>query len=897
MSHYRAPQTPGIDLDCDYFTPEEILVVQNIASLGDPEEDKILFWNERINAYDYLGIGSNLEINSGLLNVVGLNGDVIGPSDSINDDIVLFDGTTGKLIKDSGIGISSLVPYNNANSNVELGEYSIGVDSVRFDTSPSDISYQPGRLYWDDINKTIAIQTGIGDNTLQINQEIIVRVGNESGSDFIQPQIVRISGENGTLALPLTSLAIASSINSSDILGVLTTDLTSGVGNIGFATVLGQVNNVDTSGFNLNDTLYLSATIPGGLTNIKPVSPNFVRPIGKVSRVHSTEGVILVNTSISSSMDANQIFEDMINPNGFPEGQKANVNIAYDYNTRTVTVSGTFFYYNKGIKYIKTSVSEQVTHDDINGAYFIYYDGDTLTLSTTPFDFLRHVHVAYVIYNNTGATTFWNGKEGIIFDERHGMIMDGQTHLELHQTIGSYVKGGAGFSLNGTYSVATGSGGLIANSFGIDSGTIADEDLETLITTLNDAAGVGNIYPIFYRIGASNEWRWYKNNLPYLFSSTNILWNQFTGGAWQLTQSTTNGRYINYYVCATNSLNPDYRFVFIPSQTEHTSLANAQGENILSLDLTGLPFAEIVPLWQITWRREGAYDDNGNCRIESTRKVIGTRLTLATASVSVSNHNNLSNRSDPNSHPASAVSNIPSGNISSEDIQSAINELDTEKAPLRPVSEKTTLVDADEVTGNDSANSFLQIRTTWTNVKSFLKTYFDTLYATISGSISQAFSVSQLEVGHASDTTITRVSAGKIAVEGVNVVTTSSTDTLTNKTLTKPVINAIDQTDSTYSPSSAGTATLDCGVNNIHAIQMPAGNITIALSNITNNQNILIKIKQDSVGGRTVTWFSGITWAGGTAPTLTTGANKTDWIGITRTGTNTYIGVVVAQNI
>lgn len=42
---------------------------------------------------------------------------------------------------------------------------------------------------------------------------------------------------------------------------------------------------------------------------------------------------------------------------------------------------------------------------------------------------------------------------------------------------------------------------------------------------------------------------------------------------------------------------------------------------------------------------------------------------------------------------------------------------------------KTTLVDADEVTGQNSANSFSLIRTTWTNVKVFLKTYFDSLYA------------------------------------------------------------------------------------------------------------------------------------------------------------------------
>lgn len=62
----------------------------------------------------------------------------------------------------------------------------------------------------------------------------------------------------------------------------------------------------------------------------------------------------------------------------------------------------------------------------------------------------------------------------------------------------------------------------------------------------------------------------------------------------------------------------------------------------------------------------------------------------------------------------------------------------------------------------------------------------------ITSSTTTALGVGSLEVGHASDTTISRASAGRIAVEGVNVVTTSSTDTLTNKTLTTPTIAQIN---------------------------------------------------------------------------------------------------------
>ena len=58
----------------------------------------------------------------------------------------------------------------------------------------------------------------------------------------------------------------------------------------------------------------------------------------------------------------------------------------------------------------------------------------------------------------------------------------------------------------------------------------------------------------------------------------------------------------------------------------------------------------------------------------------------------------------------------------------------------------------------------------------------------LTASTSTALGVGSIELGHATDTTISRVSSGVVAIEGVNVVTTSSTDTLTNKTLTSPTL-------------------------------------------------------------------------------------------------------------
>lgn len=153
----------------------------------------------------------------------------------------------------------------------------------------------------------------------------------------------------------------------------------------------------------------------------------------------------------------------------------------------------------------------------------------------------------------------------------------------------------------------------------------------------------------------------------------------------------------------------------------------------------------------------------------------------------------------------------------------------------------------------------------------------------------------------ASGTTVaSHVSACEITAATYIAATTNLTASgigSPSATLPLDILTGTYQPFQAYTPAGAGTATLDLALGNHHRITLPAGNITIALTHATTGQKFLVDITQDSVGSRTVTWFTTIKWAGGVAPTLTTTANKRDTLGFTVTGSNTYDGYVVGQNI
>lgn len=76
------------------------------------------------------------------------------------------------------------------------------------------------------------------------------------------------------------------------------------------------------------------------------------------------------------------------------------------------------------------------------------------------------------------------------------------------------------------------------------------------------------------------------------------------------------------------------------------------------------------------------------------------------------------------------------------------------------------------------------------------------------------------------------------------------------------------------------------------------GSRTLALAGtIVKGDVFSLKLRQDATGSRLATWWSGITWAGGSPPTLSTGANASDWFGFICTGSDTYDGFVLGQGL
>lgn len=157
-----------------------------------------------------------------------------------------------------------------------------------------------GRLKWNDTDGTLDLGLKGGNVTLQLGQENVLRVKNDEATTLNDGEVVYITGASGANLLVKRALA-SSDVTSASTIGVVTEQIASN--GQGFITTFGQVRGFDTSAFDEGDVLYLSPTVPGSITSVKPIAPQHLVLVGYCTKKSAGNGEIFVKIDNGYELD------------------------------------------------------------------------------------------------------------------------------------------------------------------------------------------------------------------------------------------------------------------------------------------------------------------------------------------------------------------------------------------------------------------------------------------------------------------------------------------------------------------------------------------------------------------------------------------------------------------
>jgi hypothetical protein len=165
------------------------------------------------------------------------------------------------------------------------------VDYFALNTS-STASVTTAKAVWNATESSLEIGLNSSVNAL-LGIDAHIQVYNQSGSPFTKGQVVKQNGSSGTRLEAALALG-TSDANSASTLGLVAQTI--GNNSSGFIITSGLLRGINTNAFNEGDTLYLSATTPGGLVNVRPTQPNHSVRIGYViKKAGVADGIIYVD--------------------------------------------------------------------------------------------------------------------------------------------------------------------------------------------------------------------------------------------------------------------------------------------------------------------------------------------------------------------------------------------------------------------------------------------------------------------------------------------------------------------------------------------------------------------------------------------------------------------------
>lgn len=289
--------------------------------------------------------------------------------------------------------------------------------------------------------------------------------------------------------------------------------------------------------------------------------------------------------------------------------------MSFTEGTRTFSIAPTATYFDvwqNGIKYTKTA-EETLVITDVEGVHFIYYNLGVLTDIVNPTN--SEVGIAIrtlglVMYIYWDAT---NKKGVYVGEERHGLVMDGDTHALVHFKEGmSYITGLAPTDILVDEDGSSDTHAQVGTTLGL----VMDEDISVHISAIASTTG----YRVMYRDGVNGYWRHEDvSGFPMINASAGRpYWNEYTGGSWQRTE-TSDRDFMLVHIFASTSI--DDPIFIIMGQNEYGNKGDARDGALVELDSLLLDIsltAEIKSMASIIVQCRSSYGNAVKARFVST---------------------------------------------------------------------------------------------------------------------------------------------------------------------------------------------------------------------------------------------------------------------------------------
>jgi len=755
------------------------------------------------------------------------------------------------------------------NFNNKLG--STDINYLGFDTTPTGVPSTEGTVSWNPIHHTLDLHSGVAGSSLQVGQEEWVHVKNISGIDIPTNFIVGVTGGSVSDDTPTVGLVSSSATDGiATTLGMATSSIPNN--GFGFVTVRGLVHGFDTSSYSAGSVLYLSDTVMGGVTDVRPIPPSYTFAIA-YTLDSAVDGVVYVRFG---SPDAGVIATDAAvasqDPTGFINNNA--ITSTYDPAARTITLTGDLRYVWRGRVDSFVSPWTSPAHSTtLDTNYYLYSDdGINFTWHTDVWKFSDLI-ISYVYY---GAT------DKIAAVETHG-TMSWQAHEEFHTVIGTYKQSGGvlgAYVLNST---------TAANRRPTVTTTVVkDEDILT-----SNPALTNSLYARMYLTGADVNTFTVDTTDIVALSTDQPYYNQFVSPNWVQTLMTNNS-YMSIWLVAvpvtSDATSQKYRYLWVQGQTNGTLLAEqALYPQDLNLGQFKNLFTEFVFCAKVILQYTA-----GNWKFAQVTMLTGTKAVTVGAPSGVF----LATVEHDTTLTGDGTVGLPLGVLLTADaapldtdsaislrgtgllkttwlnIKTFVNDLMEPAIGLLYDADGNVMYDADgqaiitaglstqyiradktyadfatdmggyingasAATPNDTdlvattASSVLK-KITWANVKAYLKTYFDTLYTANTGTVTSVTAGTGLSGG-----TIT--TSGTIAVNYGTTSTTacagndarlSDARTPTAHTQTASTITDFATAALTAAPAET-TSTIGALINSATAITTPDDTDTLAIRNHT----------------------------------------------------------------